>query len=52
MLLLDDRGHVLLSRILSSQSVEPLDLSCYKKGTYYLKIVSKEAVEAKRLVLE
>lgn len=52
MMLQDDRGNVLLSRIFSRQSVEQLDLSSYKKGTYYLKVISQQAVQVKRIVVE
>lgn len=52
LMLLDHRGKVLLTRALSQQPTEALDLSFYGKGLYYLKIVRKENVETKRVVVE
>ncbi|HYI78152.1 MAG TPA: T9SS type A sorting domain-containing protein [Chryseolinea sp.] len=52
MILLDLNGNVLLNRHLSKQPVEQLDVSAFRKGTYYLKVVSPEGVQVIRLVLE
>lgn len=50
MVLLDDRGNVLLSEPL--QATVQLDLSSFKKGIYYLKFISLNAVQMKRIVVE
>ncbi len=52
MTLLDFAGNALLSQTLQGQSERTLDLSAYKKGFYFLKIVGKEGVETKRIVIE
>ncbi len=52
MILLDFTGQVLLSQKVSEHAVEQLDLSHYKKGFYYLKIVYPDAIEIKRLIIE
>lgn len=51
--LVDFYGNVLLTKPLSEQqTVVTLDLSSFKKGFYFLKIVSEEGVEVKRVIVE
>lgn len=50
--LLDFNGNVLLNRPLSQQPVEQLDVSVYRKGIHYLKVVGPEEVQIIRLVIE
>ncbi len=52
MVLLDFNGNVLLSRPLSQEPVEQLDVSPFRKGIHYLKVVSPERLQIIRLVLE
>jgi hypothetical protein len=51
--LVDFYGNILLTKPLSEQqSTETVDLSSFKKGFYFLKIVSDEGVEVKRVIVE
>jgi hypothetical protein len=52
MTVLDFQGNVLLHRPLSSQPVEQLDVSAFRKGIHYLKVVSPEGLQIIRLVIE
>ena len=52
LMLLDFRGKMLLHQPLSHQPVEQVDLSAFQKGIYYLRIVSPEAVQVFRVVVE
>ena len=52
MILLDFNGNVLLHRPLSPQPVEQLDVSAFRKGIYYLKVVSPEGMQIIRVVVE
>lgn len=51
-ILLDYNGKVLLNRPLSQQPVEQLDVSAFRKGIHFLKVVSPEGVQIIRLVVE
>ncbi len=51
LLLLDHMGNTLLSRPVSRQP-EVLNLSAYGKGIYYVKMVSREGVETRRVTVE
>ncbi len=52
LMLLNDKGEIVLSQAFSKQPIEQLNLSAMKKGLYYLKVINKEAVLVKRIVLE
>lgn len=52
MILLDVNGNTLLNRPLSEQPVEQLDVSTYRRGIYYLKIVTADGTQTVRLVIE
>lgn len=52
MTLLDFNGNVVLTRPLSEQPVEQLDVSGLRKGLHYLKIVSPEGLQIIRIVVE
>jgi len=52
MTLLDFNGNVVLTRPLSQQPVEQLDVSGLRKGIHYLKIVSPEGVQIIRILVE
>ena len=52
MILLDPRGNVLFRRPLSQQPVEQLDISAFRKGIHYLKVISPEGEQIIRLVVE
>ncbi len=52
LLLFDDSGNKMLSQPASKQSKEQLDLSGFKKGVYYLKVVSPEGIKIYRVVKE
>ena len=52
MILLDFNGNVLQHRPLSPQPVEQLDVSAFRKGVYYLKIVNPEGSQIIRVVVE
>ncbi len=50
--LLDHQGQPLMHQSLRQQPVEQLDLSQFKKVFYYLKLVSKEGVIVRKIVIE
>ncbi len=52
MSLLDFNGKVLMRQPLSQQPVEQLDVSGFRKGTHYLKIVDPQGSQIIRLVIE
>ncbi len=52
MILLDFNGNVLLDRPLSQEPVEQLDVSAFRKGIHYLKVVSPDGLQIIRLVVE
>jgi len=52
MVLLDVNGNVLLRRNWSKSPVEKLDVSEFRNGVYYLKVLSNEGSQLIRLVLE
>ena len=52
MSLLDFNGKVLMRQPLSQQPVEQLDVSGFRKGIHYLKIVSPQGSQIIRLVIE
>ncbi len=52
MILMNANGYVLLHRPLSRQPVEQLDVSAFRKGVYYLKIVSPAGLQTIRLLVE
>ena len=52
MSLMDFNGNVLLRRSLSQEPVEQLDVSGFRKGIHYLKVVSPEGSQIIRLVIE
>ena len=52
MTLLDFNGNVVLTRPLSQQPVDQLDVSGLRKGIHYLKIVSPEGLQIIRIVVE
>lgn len=52
LMLLDFSGGILLQQPMSQQPVEQLNLSGFRKGIYYLKVVSPESVQVIRLMLE
>jgi hypothetical protein len=52
MSLLDFNGKVLMRQPLSQQPVEQLDVSGFRKGTHYLKIVGPEGSQIIQVVIE
>ena len=50
--LLDFHGNVLLNRPLSQEPVEQLDVSAFRNGIHYLKVISPEGSQIIRLVFE
>ncbi len=49
---IDFTGNTVLTKPLGTQSMETLDLSSFKKGIYYVKVLSQEGVTTKRIVIE
>ncbi len=49
---LDRVGNILLSQPLSSATKEVVNLQAFGQGTYYLKLISPQMVEMKRVVVE
>lgn len=50
--LLDFNGNVLLHQPLGQQTVQQLDVSKFRKGIHYLKVVGPESLQIIRLVVE